>query len=257
MPKVVALSSVNHSDLRVTPNSVVEAVKNQHLINIRVAEIAKASASMPIFLNKFEGEEEWSISSITSLELNKNLFVAEEKWTVNYVPNIMRTYPFFLVQGQKDGDFTVGIDEESKAFSQEEGVEIFDGEGKTTKAMESVLDLLKSDIDARVHSKKFVETLEEFDLIDPLTMRVTYQDGQVHTLTGLHSVDERKLQTMDDETFNKFRATGFLASTYAMILSIFQLNELMKRHNQQDGVRKIVQVNMNPPEEQKEATKEG
>jgi len=104
-----------------------------------------------------------------------------------------------------------------------------------------------------VHTKKFTDTLEEFDLIDPLTMKVQYEDGQVHTLTGLNSIDERKLTGMDDKTFTKLRATGFLAPIYALILSTFQLNELMKRHNQQDGVKKIVQVSMNPPEKKEEA----
>jgi len=254
MPKVVALNSSNHSDFKVTSNCVVDAVKDQH-INIRVAEISKASACMPIFLNKFEGTEEWSISTISSLELNKNLFVVDDQWTVNYVPNVMKTYPFFLVNSQKEDEFTIGIDEESSAFNKEDGVAIFDEEGKSSKAMEAVIELLQADIGGRVHSKKFVETLEEFDLIDPLTMRVQYQDGQVHTLTGLHSIDERKLQTMDDETFCKLRASGFLAPIYAMILSVFQLNELMKRHNQQEGARKIVQVSMNPPEEKKEEAK--
>jgi len=222
MAKVVALSGTKHNDLKVTPNCVVDAVKNQHIVNIRVSEVSKASACMPIFLNKFEGTEDWTISTITSLELNKNLFVVDDKWTVNYVPNIMKTFPFFLANSDKEDEFTIGIDEESSAFNKKEGVEIFD-------------------------------VLEEFDLIDPLTMRVQYEDGQVHTLTGLHSIDERKLTAMDDKTFTKLRATGFLAPIYALILSVFQLNELMKRHNQQEGVKKIVQVNMTPPAKEEKA----
>ena len=186
MAKVVALSSVNHGDFKVTPNCVVDAVKDQHIVNIRVAEISKASACMPIFLNKFEGTEEWAISSITSLELNKNLFVRDDKWSVNYVPNVMKAFPFFLVGGQKEGEFTVGIDEESKSFNKKEGVAIFEDDGKQTPAMQSVIELLQSDIAGREHSKKFTQTLEEFDLIDPLTMRVQYEDGQIHTLTGLN-----------------------------------------------------------------------
>jgi len=218
MPKVVALSGNQHKGFKVTPNCVVNAVKDQHIINIRVSEVTKASACMPIFLNKFEGSEDWSVSTITSLELNKNLFVVDDKWGVNYVPNSMKAYPFFLVNSQKEGEFTIGIDEESDAF-------------------------------------KFVETLEEFDLIDSLTMRVQYEDGQVQTLTGLNSVNERKLLDMDDETFLKLRKTGFLAPIYALILSVFQLNELMKRHNQQAGVKQIVQVSMNPPESSNEEEK--
>lgn len=256
MAKVVALSGTKHSDLKVTANCVVEAVKDQHIINIRVSEISKASACMPIFLNKFEGADDWSVSTIASLELHKNLFIVDDKWTVNYVPNSMRAYPFFLVNGQKEDEFTIGIDEESSAFSKTDGTAIFDADGKSTPAMDSVVELLKSDIAGRAHTSKFTKTLEEFDLIDSLTMRVQYEDGQVQTLTGLNSIDERKLQAMDDETFSKLRKTGFLAPIYALILSVFQLNELMKRHNQQEGAKQIVQVNMNPPEAKEESKDE-
>jgi len=255
MAKVVALNSAHHRDLKVTPNCVVNAVKDQHIVNIRVSEISKASACMPIFLNQFEGSDDWSVSAITSLELHKNLFVADNKWSVNYVPNVMKAYPFFLVNGQKEGEFTIGIDEESDAFNKDEGVNIFDEEGKNTQSMDAIVELLQSDIGGRVHTKKFVDTLVEFDLINSLTMRVQYEDGQVQTLTGLNSVDERKLTAMDDETFCKLRETGFLAPIYALILSVFQLNELMKRHNSKDGVKRIVQVNMAAPEEKEEAPK--
>jgi len=259
MPKVAALSSASHKDLKVAPNCVVDAIKDQHIINIRVSEISKASACMPVFLNKFEGADNWSISTITSLELNKNLFVTDGKWTVNYVPNVMKAYPFFLLNSQTEGEFTIGIDEESDAFSKKDGVDIFDEEGKTSPAMENVVKILESDIAGREHTKKFVETLEEFDLIDSLTMRVQYQDGQVQNLTGLNSIDERKLHALDDEAFIKLRKTGFLAPIYALILSAFQLNELMKRHNQTPGAKQVVQVSMTPEsdnvEEEKPATK--
>jgi len=251
MAKIVALSSKEHADFKVKQDCVIDAVKDQHILNVRVSEIARASACMPVFLNQFEENGDWAVSVITSLELNSNLFVnSDNKWSVNYLPNSLKAYPFFLVGGQKEDEFTVGIDEESDAFSKEEGVAIFDEESKSSAAMESVLKLLESDIADRAHTQKFVETLKEFDLIDPLVMRVQYADGQVNTLTGLNSIDEKKIQALDDETFNKLREKGFLAPIYAIILSVYQLNELMKRHNQKEGAKQIVQVNMNRPEDQ-------
>jgi len=248
MAKIVPLNSNNHKDLKVSPNCVIDVVRKQHIVNIRVTEISKTSACMPVFLNKYQDSDNWAISSITSLEVNKNLFVVDDKWTVNYVPNVMRTYPFFLVGGHKEGEFTVGIDEEDKAFNQKGGVNIFDEDGKSTPAMEAVIKLLETDIAGQQHTKKFVETLEEFDLIHSLTMRVKYQDGQVNSITGLKSVNEKKLQELSNEKFIQLRETGFLVPIYSLILSVFQLNELMKRHNQQPGVKQVVQVMMEPEE---------
>ena len=251
MAKIVPLNSTNHKDLKVSPNCVIDVVKNQHIVNIRVSEISKASACMPVFLNKYEDSDSWAISSVTSLEMNKNLFVVDDKWTVNYVPNVMRTYPFFVVGGQRDGNgvLTVGIDEEDKAFNTKDGVGIFDKDGKSTPAMASVLQLLETDVQGKAHTVDFVETLEKFDLIHSLIMRVKYQNGQVNSVSGLKSVNEKKLQELSDDEFIKLRKTGFLGPIYALILSVYQLNELMKRHNQTPGVEPIVQVKMEPAEE--------
>jgi len=123
-------------------------------------------------------------------------------------------------------------------------VNLFDDDGKSTPGMDAVIKLLETDVAGQAHTKKFVETLEEFDLIHSLTMKVKYQDGQVNSITGLKSVDEKRLQELSDDDFIKLRKTGFLAPIYALILSVFQLNELMKRHNQQSGAKQIVQVKM-------------
>lgn len=246
MAKVVPLSSNKHKGFKVVENAVLDAVKNQHIINIRVSEIAKASACMPVFLNQYEGSDNWVISSITSLEINKNLFISNGQWTVNYAPNLMKTYPFFLVKGKKEGEFTIGIDEEDKAFTKDKGVDIFDKDGNTTPAIQNVVKTLESDIAGVTHTSKFVETLKEFDLIYSLTMKVSYANGQVNSITGLHTVDERKLNDLSDKDFSKLRKTGFLGPIYGMILSVFQLNELMKRHNQLPGVQQIVQVGLQP-----------
>ena len=211
----------------------------------------KHQRACPFFLNKYEDSDSWAISSVTSLEMNKNLFVVDDKWTVNYVPNVMRTYPFFVVGGQRDGNgvLTVGIDEEDKAFNTKDGVGIFDKGGKSTPAMASVLQLLEADVQGKAHTVDFVETLEKFDLIHSLIMRVKYQNGQVNSVSGLKSVNEKKLQELSDDEFIELRKTGFLGPIYALILSVYQLNELMKRHNQTPGVEPIVQVKMEPAEE--------
>jgi len=249
MTKIVPLNSNKHKDLKVSPNCVIDVVKNQHIVNIRVGEISKASACMPVFLNKYEDSDSWAISSVTSLEMNKNLFVVDDKWTVNYVPNVMKTYPFFLVGGQKNQGFTIGIDEEDKAFNKKDGVDIFDKDGKSTPAMDSLIKLLEEDVVGKAHTMDFVQTLEEFGLIHSLIMRVKYQNGQVNSVSGLKSVNEKKLQELSDDEFIKLRKTGFLGPIYALILSVYQLNELMKRHNQTPGVEPIVQVKMEPAEE--------
>ncbi|MEO0367985.1 MAG: SapC family protein, partial [Pseudomonadota bacterium] len=127
-----------HGQLKVAPNAVVSQAAQQHMIGLKISEVGQALAEFPVFFTKLEeaaaqGRPPWSISAITSLEPNKNLFVHEEQWDACYTPSAMRTYPMHLMSaGEGKEGYSVGIDPQSNAFTEGEGHDLFDEDGKAT-----------------------------------------------------------------------------------------------------------------------------
>ena len=77
-------------------------------------------------------------------------------------------------------------------------------------------------------------------------MLVKYASGPQNTLTGFHTIDEAKLQDLPIEEFNDLKEKGFLAPIYSMLISIYQLNALIRRQNAIDGAERIAQVSIEP-----------
>ncbi len=248
MSELVQLTPEKHQDLKVKANAALAVAEAQHAISLRVSEISQAISSFPVFFTKVDQSGQWAISAMTSLEVQKNLFCTEDKWLATYMPNAMRTYPLFLMKSPEDESKpTVGILEDAPAFSRAEGQDLFDANGKPSLFQNSLRAQLDEDIGNSYHTMQFLSKLQEMNLMKAMDVQVFYADKQVNTLKGLHTIDEAKMQSLSPEEFEDLRKLGYLPPIYAMLMSIFQLNNLINHHNQQEAVNKVVQVKMEVP----------
>jgi len=217
MNNLVELSNETHKDLKVVDNAVINAIKDQHVINIQVKEACLAATNFPMFFMSVPDMDRWAISAITSLETNKNLFVKDDAWQSAYQPTSMLTYPMIVMPAaNKERQYTVGIREDSSSFSKEEGKDLFDSEGKASVYLSSIIKLIEADMQNEVHTVRFCKELDDLSLIAPVTIQVTYENGAVKNLGGLHTIDEKALQSLDITDLEKLREKGYLAPIYAM-----------------------------------------
>lgn len=242
------LNPKDHGNLKLAPNCAIGVAEKQHLINIKVNEIGHAMTCFPVFLTRVSDKSDWAISAITSFELNANLFVKDNAWQGSYQPTGMQTYPFFLMNSPTEkGQFTMGIDETNPAFTTGEGQPLFEENDKATEYLSRVTAQLEGDIKNEIHSYRFAQKLEELGLIKPMDLLVFYNEGAVNTLKGLNTIDEEKLQSMDIKAIDELRTSGYLGPVYGMLMSIFQLNAMIKRHNEYGGLRNVGQVKLETP----------
>lgn len=250
MAELTELNPKNHGDLKVDLGSAIKVAKDHHLINLKVSEVGNAVTSFPVFITKVSQATDWAISAITSFELSKNLFVKDGEWQATYTPTGMQTYPFFLMNAPEgENKFTVGIDEENSAFSKDEGEALFDENDKASLYLSRVTAILEGDINNEVHTYHFTKKLEELELIKPMDLSVQYGDGSINTLKGLNTIDEEKLQNLDIEELDNLRKKGYLGPVYGMLMSIFQLNVMIRRHNEVDGAKMVAQVKLEVPKD--------
>lgn len=250
MAELAELNPKKHGDLKVAVGSAVEVAKKHHLINLKVSEIGNAITSFPIFITKVTEATDWVVSAITSFELGKNLFVRDGEWQATYTPSGMQTYPFFLMNApEEENKFTVGIDEQNSAFSKDEGEALFDDNDKASLYLSRVTAILQSDINNEVHTYHFTKKLDELGLIKAMDLSVQYGDGSINKLKGLNTIDEEKLQNLDIEELDNLRKKGYLGPVYGMLMSIFQLNVMIRRHNEVDGAKMVAQVKLEVPKD--------
>lgn len=244
MTQLVQLTPDRHGDLKVSPGIALAVAKKQHLVGLKVTEVAQAITCFPVFFTRGSIAGDWAISAITGVELQNNLFVVDGEWDAIYQPSGMKTYPFYLMNSPRDeGGYTIGINENSSAFT-DDGEPIFDDKGKASLMLSTITAQLDADVNNEIRSYKFCQEIDKLGLMKAMDVLIHYADETVITLTGLHTVDEEKLAELSSESFAELRSNGYLAPLYALLISLYQLNALIRRHNIVEGAKQIKQVTM-------------
>lgn len=255
MTELVELNARQHAGLKLVDNCAIATAARQHLLNVRAAEIGKVVTSLPVFLSRTPGSGRWAMSAVMSLKNGENLFVENGSWAATYMPTCLQTYPFFLLSSSESRDgYAIGINPKSDAFSMDWGDALFDEKGDVSPHIVKVRALLKADIENDVQTLLFAERMEELGLSKPVSINVHYEDGPLQSITGLHTIDEEMLASLSPELFEELNKSSYLMVIHAMLISVFQFNALILRHNRIPGRRIIKQVELGPAPDVAEAS---
>jgi hypothetical protein len=245
MADLTELGIEQHGKLRVKDDCGVELAAQQHVMGLKANEVGKAACSFPVFLSRVQNTGRLALSAICGLEAGDNLFVENGRWTATYLPVLMKTFPLFLMTSSSDErGFVVGIDESSPAFSTESGEALFDDNGKPSIYLSNVSTLLESGVQDDIQTHHFLQALEELSLHKSIDVLVHFENGEVQTIKGLSTIDEDRLQSCTAEQLFDLSAKGYLALIYAMLISIFQLNLLIRRQNDKGDRTKVTQIKL-------------
>ncbi len=245
MAELVALSSSKHKKLKVSSNASLTLAAKQHVLQIQASEIGKAVSSFPVLLNRNATTGDWALSVITSLAQGHNLFVEKDRWTATYLPNCMQTWPLYLMRSSEDEKgYRVGIDQGSSAFSEDQGEALFDDQGKESLYLTRLTAMLEAGIKDNVQTRLFLKTLDDLGLFKSIDIQVHFDNQAVQTIKGLHTLDEDKLQSLTAQELEELHKKGYLLLIHAMLISIFQLNLLIKKHNQTGLFANVKQITL-------------
>ena len=243
MTELVELNNKKHLEMRVKPGSNVALAAKQQIMKLRVTEASKAATSFPVFFTRDPRNGAWVLSALSSFEPNQNLFVKQQRWDSAFQPTSVQTYPIYLMQSpNKENSYTLGILEQSDTFSKEDGEPLFDSKGRPSLYLSRIQKLLEADINNDFQTMKFSEKLAELDLLKAVNLSIQYQDDSVQNLNGLHTLDEDKLQSLSESQLLELNKLGYLVPIHAMLISIYQLNTLVKKSNEVQGARAVKQL---------------
>jgi hypothetical protein len=248
MSQFVVLSNDKHKQLRIKKNASMAYAATQQVLPIEVAEVTKAAINFPIFFTKNQ-HDEMTLSVISGLSAGTSLFMVKDGWDASYVPMCLKTYPFYLIQSPEDEKrFVIGIQEDNPSFSVTEGEAIFDEEGKASQNMMRVGDILNGHLDRIRATGLMVEKLDKLGLFKPLEILLQYQDNTARKMNGLYSIDEEKLNKLSTEQLASLHQDGTLFAIHALLISVYQINNLVRKYNQSEAANKIVNVKIELPE---------
>lgn len=244
MVKSVTLNPEQHGQLKHDPKAVVELFAQQQSLELRLTELVQAANNYPLFLLRDAQSRAWQPTALLGLAEGSNLFVENGQWTGVYRPQLLDLYPFFLLPKEDKSGYHLGLDEQSPVLSTSQGQALYEASGQPSVYLKSLQRRLQADFKDGALSYGFTETLEQMKLLRAVDLSVEFQNGGQHLLSGLHTINEEALNTLDAESLVQLQHKGYLTPLYALLISIYQINALIRRHNQRHGDKPVKRINL-------------
>jgi hypothetical protein len=235
----IPLDKAKHSALKVTPRINFELVSTTHIAAATIREFAQLSGSTPIVFIEDPATKNTHTVCMLGLEQGKNLFWAEDRWQGPHIPLNIQRYPFDIrPDGEKLGVF---IDENSDMIA-DDGEALFTEAGEPSEFLKNRQTFLSELANSEVQNQRFIAMVKELDLLEEIALRVQYRSGQVRNVTGVLSINEKKLIALDDDKVLAMHKAGYLGAAYSMMLSLGQLNRLVELTNKSDNPVQAIQI---------------
>jgi hypothetical protein len=207
-------------------------VKGLITVNLAASEMPSAALSFPCVMTR--SEEGGRLLAITGLEQGRNLFVDDKaQWKADYLPAVLRTWPFRLLN-QEDEEGARPIAVQREALNLNDGDALFDAEGKEAPWLQGVMQELVALDAAEASTSAMVGALDKAGVLTERAVQAVLASGRQIELTGFLSVDENKLNALEDKVVADLHRQGALAMAYLHLLSLRQFKSLMERASAQE-----------------------
>lgn len=227
----VLLNSEQHRDLTVDPSFRPEYGDNIMWSQTFAPEFLSIQAHYPILFQKDRTTGRFVSVALFGLEQNENLFLQSTQWQASYIPLMMQRIPFSIGRYQSDSEDQpqrmLHIDLDHPKVNVEQGLRLFEDNGATTHYLERVSGVLETIHHWYEQDVAFIQALTEHELLETVTVDVTLADGTSGQLLGFYTINEERLNALDDQALGELNRQGFLKPIYMVLASFPNLRRLI------------------------------
>ena len=219
------LNSEAHRDLSMHPGST----EHPHCVQIVIDEFSRAATTCPIFFVKDPETGRFNVVALFGFEPGELLVEGADAGQALFVPLEIARQGFFI-----NGE-NIAIDVAHPRFGEGATVPLFDAMGEPTDETRLVQRTIGTLVKTRETTAAFVQAMVEHQLIEPIAINLSFDDGQKLTLDGLYTISLDALSHLDDATALALFRNGHLAAALTIQGSQRQVLALARRRNDRIG----------------------
>lgn len=209
-----------------------EFVRRQNAIPISYAEFAPAARHYPLVFASSDGGKTYAPVAVLGLADGQNLFCNGETWTPGiYVPAYARRYPFCMakvnVEAVEQSNRLICV--EKSRLDDARGELLFDEQGEPVAKWTEMQRLLTEYEADLARGRELCTLLADYGLLQPFTLQASAAQGGQLQLTGMHRVDETRIEHLNESQFRNLARKGVLGRIYAHLLSLENFARLLER----------------------------
>jgi len=225
MTNIVVLNVRAHRDIRVQAEASAKFGDNQRYVQVVVTEFPLLVTHYPILLSKDSETGAFFCGAILGIDEGENLFLKEGGGYDGYRPLNLQRMPFYV-----SGD-DLAIDLDHSRVATDKGQPLFNDQGEPTAYLDSIKATFQQLKPGMEMTKRFVETLLRFDLLEPIDVVLGFDDGTKRNLADLYTINQEVLRKLPDAAVLELFRRGYLQLIYLLIASLKQIPVLAQKKN--------------------------
>ena len=231
------LNQVEHQDLKVITDKS-ESLGDKVMLALTFPfEFKRIQECYPIFFRKDANTGKFLPIALFGFQESENLFLDHAGWQASYRPMMVERGPFIIGFQQVktdegvDKQRVVTIDMDSPKVNKEQGEALFLEDGSHTPYLDKVTELLEYVHEGSGQNDAFVAALSDNDLLEPLTLDITLNDGIRNQMQGFYTINEDKLALLSADQLGALHKHSFLQAIYMVIASQSNLTAMVNKKN--------------------------
>jgi hypothetical protein len=229
LQKAVPLSSERHGQSFLNTQKGYGFARQMSAVPVLVREFTDLSRDYVTAFMK-AGDEVRAVA-LLGLAENENLYLdANDAWQADYVPAMLRQYPFVAMLEKGAGTGILAIAEDYSGLNTDgQGTALFDADGRpgdlVSRAQKFVADVAQG----ALRTESFCARLTALDLLTPIAVEMKSPSGTSRRISGVMSVDRKKLADLGAEDVHDLHRSGALEAIHMHLLSLRNLRALAGR----------------------------
>ena len=208
--------------------------RSLNAIPVSFAEFGVAARDYPLVFASGDEGKTFAPLAVLGLSAGENLFLESDGWSVrSYVPAYVRRYPFCMARVTLDSveqqDRLICVEKEFIAADGEDGEAMFDAQSNALPRWTEIQKLLNEYEADLERTGEMCGIFADYGLLEPFTMQATLAGGAPMNLTGMHRINESKLEFLTAEQLRNLVRKGLFARIYAHLLSLDNFGRLLDR----------------------------
>lgn len=213
------------------PGEIPAFARKLNAIPISYTEFALAARTYPIVFSTGDGGKSFAAVAVLGLTAGENLFYGGSSWTEKvYVPAYIRRFPFCMAKVKLDQveqqDRLICVE---KTHLADAGEPMFDANGRPLEKWQTIQKLLTEYEADLERSREMCSILADYGLLEGFTMQANLNQGGALHLTGMHRIDEKKLESLNASQIKNLMRKGLFGRVYLHLLSLDNFNVLLER----------------------------
>lgn len=227
-----------HGKLKLKPHSGFLHARDSNLAAVNISELGRSIGNFPVVLARNPNDQRLVLMAMLGLKGGENSYFGEQFWESTYVPLAIQRHPFIVGLDERAAETTqlaTCLEIDSACLNEKEGLPLFNADGTESEVLVHANQLLRNMFESGKFTEEFIEKLQELELVVPFNIDLQSQRGEVNRITGLYTIDENRLKALSAEQLKDLQNRDYLAPCHLMLVSLYQLNQLIRLRNRKGG----------------------